>query len=74
MKIGKKAQSRGLSTRPEKNNSKKSMALIIVIAITAVLILWVYTMGRKAEETVDVVMMSHNFYKNNLIKDRLLKK
>ena len=74
MKIGKKAQSRGLSTRPEKNNSKKSMALIIVIAITAVLILWVYTMGRKAEETVDVVMLSDNVYKNQVITESVLKK
>lgn len=76
MKIGKKRNgspdSAFNSSRPARNQSKKSGLLIIVIIITALLITWVYTMGRKATETVTVAMMSQPVYKNQQITENML--
>ena len=73
MRIGKRSDGKVKSTRPDKNSSKKSMLLAIVLVITALLIVWVYTMGRKAEETVSVVMLAENVYKNEVITESVLK-
>lgn len=72
MKIGKRAEGRG-TTKSEKNNSKKSFLLLIIVAITVVLILWVYTMGAKAEQTVSVIMLAEPVYKNEVITESCLK-
>lgn len=75
MKIGKgrgpKSQM-GAVGRPTKNNSKRNIYIIITVLITAMLIVWVYSMGRKAEETVTVCMTSQNIYKNQLITDNMI--
>lgn len=55
------------SAKPSKNSSKKTIAIAIVGVITAILIFWVYTMGRKAEETVKVAMYANEVYKNEVI-------
>jgi hypothetical protein len=73
MKIGRRSEGKVASTRPDRNSSKKNMLLGVVVAITVVLIIWVYTMGRKAEETVSVVMLSENVYKNQVITESVLK-
>lgn len=62
MKIGK----------PSKNQSKKNMYIIITVLVTALLITWVYSMGRKAEETVQVCMTSQSIYKNQVITESML--
>lgn len=71
MKIGKKDKS--VKTRPEKNSSSKRMLIMVLIAITAVLIIWVYSMGKKAENTISVVMLAENVYKNESISESMLK-
>jgi len=73
MKIGKRTTEKIASTKPDKNSSRKNLVLGIVVAITVVLIIWVYSMGRKAEETVSVVMLAENVYKNQVITDTVLK-
>lgn len=73
MKIGKKAESRGRATNPGKNQSKKTMLLAVVVVITVVLILWVYTMGRKAEQYVSVAMWAEPIYKNEVITESMVK-
>lgn len=76
MKIGKKRN--GLpedafsSNRPARNQSKKNTLLIVVIVVTALLITWVYAMGRKATETVTVAMTSQAIYKNQQITEEML--
>lgn len=55
------------SAKPSKNSSKKTGIIVIVGVITAILIFWVYTMGRKAEETVKVAMYANEIYKNEVI-------
>ena len=72
MKIGKRVEGKG-STKSEKNNSKKSFLLVIIMLITVLLIVWVYTMGAKAEQTVSVVMLAEPVYKNEVIKETSLK-
>lgn len=77
MKIGKgrrgQSANMGLGAgKPAKNQSKKSLSIIITVVITALLITWVYTMGRKAEETVQVCMTSQNIYKNQVITESML--
>ena len=74
MKIGKKADnSRLKATNPNKNQSKKSLLLVGVITITIVLIAWVFSMGKKAEQTVSVVMWAQPIYKNQVITEGMLK-
>lgn len=71
MKIG-KSRNLGKAGNPTKNQSKKSFYIIITIIITALLITWVYMMGRKAEETVTVLMTSQSIYKNQVITNDML--
>lgn len=74
MKIGKRADgSKVRATNPNKNHSKKNMLLMLVVAITAVLIIWVYSMGQKAEQTVSVVMWAEPVYKNQVITESMIK-
>lgn len=72
MKIGKRVDGRG-STKSEKNNAKKSFLLIIIMIVTALLIVWVYTMGAKAEQTVSVIMIAEPIYKNEVVTESALK-
>ena len=57
---------------PAKNQRRKNLYIILILAITMSLIAWVYTMGRKAEETVTVCMTSQNIYKNQVISEDML--
>lgn len=72
MKIGKRSERSARATNPNKNQSKKNMILVGVIVITALLIMWVYIMGRKAEDTVSVVMWKEPIYKNETITESQL--
>lgn len=76
MKIGRRKPKDGAGGalgRPAKNQAKKNKYLIGVVLFTAILILWVYSMGRKAEQTVQVAMLSQNVYKNQVITETMLK-
>lgn len=74
MKLGrnKGAKNNMMAGRPARNQSKKNLYLAFIIIITALLILWVYSMGRKAEDTVTVVMLRDNVYKNQVITENVL--
>jgi hypothetical protein len=72
MRIGKKAKGLRLE-KPAVNNLKRNMLIVVIVAITVLLIGWVYTLGKKAEETVTVVMLNQNVYKNQLITEDMLK-
>ena len=61
------------SVKPAKNKSKRHVAVVGVLAVTVLLIIWVMTLGRKAEETVDVVMYAEPIYKNEVIQESMLK-
>jgi len=74
MKIGKRVDgARNRATNPDKNHSKKNMLLAAVVTITLVLIVSVYSMGQKAEQTVSVVMWAEPIYKNQVITESMLK-
>lgn len=79
MKIGKVKKSKqgfsaGLANmgKPAKNQSKKTITIGVIILITTLLIVWVYAMGKKAEETVQVIMLKQNVYKNQIITESML--
>lgn len=74
MKIGKgkSSDTRINVGRPAKNQSKKTLAILAVVVVTALLITWVYTLGRKAEETVAVCMTTQSIYKNQAITANML--
>ena len=76
MKIGKKRSNSpdimASSSTPAKNQSKKSTVLIVIIIITAILITWVYLMGKKATDTVTVCMTATSVYKNQQITEDML--
>lgn len=55
-----------------KNNSKRNLYILLTVLITALLIVWVYSMGRKAEETVQVCMTKQAIYKNQVITESML--
>lgn len=72
MKIGQRKERNARMTNPNKNQSKKNLILVGVIAVTILLIVWVYAMGKKAETTVSVVMWSEPIYKNETITENQL--
>ena len=51
------------------NKSKNLIPTIVVGAITALVIAWVAITGRKAEETVSVVMVKSPMYKNEVMTE-----
>ena len=51
------------------NKSKNLIPTIVVGAITALVIVWVAITGRKAEETVSVVMVKSPMYKNEVMTE-----
>ena len=75
MKIGKskKNSNTGVFNKPAANHTKKIVGICLIVALTSALILWVYFMGRKAEETVQVVMLAQSVYKNETITESMLK-
>lgn len=72
MKIGRRADVKVKSTNQDKKNSQRTMLLVIVAVVTAVLIVWVYSMGKKAEQTVSVCMWAEPVYKNEVITESML--
>lgn len=69
----KREKEKGLVGKPAKNQSKKNLYLILIVVVTSLLIVWVYSMGRKAENTVRVIMLKENVYKNQVITEDVLK-
>ena len=64
MKIGRRVkESQARINKPVQNKIKRDMLLIVIIAVTAVLIFVVYSLGKKAEQTVRVAMMARDVYK-----------
>lgn len=56
------------------NNSKNSLLIVLLIVVIVGLIAWVYTMGKKAEETVPVAMYVNGLAKNKMLTaDNLVK-
>jgi len=60
------------SGKPYKNQAKKNGAILAVGLITLVLILWVYSLGKKAENTVTIAMINQAVYKNQVITEDML--
>lgn len=73
MKIGRKNKDDVLLTKPALNKSGKSLFIVMLVIITIGLIMWVITIGRKAESTVQVVMLNNAVYKNQAITADMLK-
>lgn len=75
MKIGKKRGGTGTATltssRPAANQSKKTLLVIAVIAVTALLMVWTFSMAKKAEETVTIARLTTSVYKNQLITESM---
>lgn len=63
----------GSLNKPSGKHSKKMASVVGLVIVTALLITWVYSMGRKAEQTVQVVMLATPVYKNQVIKENMLK-
>ena len=78
MKIGKRntnnteASAAFTSGRPSRNKSKSTLVIVGMVLVAAALIVWVYTMGEKATQTVDVIMTTQNIYKNQQITEEML--
>lgn len=60
------------SGKPYKNQAKKNGTIIAVVVVTMLLIGWVYTLGKKAENTVPVAMVNQAVYKNQVITQEML--
>lgn len=60
------------SGKPYKNQAKKNGTIIAVGIVTLILIIWVYSLGKKAENTVQVAMVNQAVYKNQVITQEML--
>jgi hypothetical protein len=72
MKMGLNFGSKGKLNRVGGNAVKKGFVAVVVLALTAGLIIYVQTLGRKAEETIKVVMFSKPVYKNAAVTEDML--
>ena len=63
MKIGNRKEKASRTVNPSKNQSKRNFLLLIM---------WVYRLGKKAEETVSVVMWKDSVYKNQVITESMM--
>lgn len=74
MKIGNNAKrTPKVSSKVGVNQNKNNMLIIGVVAVTVLLILWVLILGKKAQDTVKVVMYAEDIYKNETItSDKLI--
>jgi hypothetical protein len=76
MRIGKnREKTQGLGAargRPTFNLAKRGLAIFVTLVITAMLIAYVYVMGQKATETVEVIKLAQNVYKNQMITASML--
>lgn len=60
-------------TKPAMNKSKRSAWIVGLIVVTLLMIVWVISIGKKAERTVSVVMLYDSVYKNQpLTEDDLI--
>lgn len=57
------------ASRVKRRSNLKIIPLIAVIAVTILLILWVLKLGKKAEETVKVVMYNQTISKNEVVTE-----
>jgi len=74
MKIGKSSRDKGMvASRPKKNASLSVLAIAGVAAVTLGMIFWVQSIGKKAEETVSVIMVNQPVHKNQQITSDMLK-
>lgn len=72
MKLGKNSQGKIKAAKPEKQ-SIRTILFFVVLALTVAMIVWVYSLGKKAERTVSVAMMAYDVHKNQLITDTTFK-
>ena len=73
MRMGRKNKDGIGISKPAVNKTSKTFLIILLVAITALLIVWVINIGKKAESTVEVVMLDRAVYKNQIITEDLLK-
>lgn len=72
MKLGKNSQGKVKAAKPEKQ-SIRTILFIVVLAVTVAMIVWVYSLGKKAERTVSVAMLCYDVHKNQMITDTTFK-
>lgn len=60
------------SARVSKNNNKNNALIIGIVVVTVLLIIWVYTLGAKAQQTVKVIMYKDGIYKNEVITAEMI--
>ena len=76
MKIGKKRAVQDdirSSSKPSRNQSKKSLLVIVIAIITAILIVWVFMLSREATRTVTVCVWDTSLYKNQQITENQIR-
>lgn len=75
MKLGRRKKedlTSNVFSRPVVNQVRRNLLIFFVIIITFGLIFWVIQIGRKAEQTIKVVMLARNVYKNQVITEDML--
>lgn len=72
LKFNKKNNSITGVSRPEKNKATKNLMLIMLISLTVGSIVWVRSIGLKAEESISVCMINRPVYKNQFITEDMI--
>lgn len=71
MKIGHRAENNRMA-RTEVNNQKRNLWLGALIVVCIGLIIWIVMVGKQAERTIAVCMLSQDVYKNQTITSDML--
>lgn len=72
MKAGNHARA-NRATRPEKNQNSKLMLAAVLGIVAVMLIIWVWALGSKADQTISVCMYAEDIYKNETITEDMFK-
>lgn len=73
MKIGKSKDKGMVASKPKRNASLSVLAIAGVAAVTVAMVVWVQSIGKKAEETVSVIMVNQAVHKNEQLTSDMLK-
>jgi len=58
--------------KQQKNKKKIDLSIVAIIVLAVLSIIWVSFLGKKAEETVKVVMLKTSVYKNEMITEDMV--
>jgi hypothetical protein len=72
MRIRKHKDKGMVATRPKRNASMQVILIALIAVVTAAMVFWVFTIGKKAEDTTPVILLNQAVHKNDVITEDMI--